>query len=343
MKAFNFQNVSELIADIERNKNSGYVVFSGTKIIQDLATSVHSQVVLCSTSGEFTPDGYSNQAITGFTYDPKNVEVVEITYPPAKCLNSLKNAYNKLKHNKNAFAFLLCDGLSSMEEAIVTTFFFAESDFKIIGGSAGDNLQFKETLIYMGGQRVHSLALFVDAKSKTQIIKENLYVPMNKRMLVTEADPITRTVNKFNNQPASKEYARQLGISESDLSKYFMSNPLGRTLNDDTFIASPMKVNSDQSITFYSQILPNTFVDILELADYNKVVLTTKQQITIEPKFAISINCILRSLYFIESGKWKTVNTEMLGICKNHTGFVSYGEQYYKNHFNQTMVMLLME
>ena len=33
----------------------------------------------------------------------------------------------------------------------------------------------------------------------------------------------------------------------------------------------------------------------------------------------------------------------LLDLTKNQCGFVSYGEQYYKNHLNQTMVMLVVE
>jgi hypothetical protein len=104
-----------------------------------------------------------------------------------------------------------------------------------------------------------------------------------------------------------------------------------------------MKINSDRSITFYAQIIPNTFVDILELKDHQTIIQSTLNAVQIRPSFVLSINCILRSLYFIEKGLWRNVDAELLSICKNQTGFISYGEQYYKNHFNQTMVLLIVE
>jgi hypothetical protein len=343
MRSFLFQNNNELLDDVKRNSTQSYVVFGSYSLVNELAEQVPDNVILCSTAGEFTPKGYCDRALTGFQFDSGDAEVVELLYPPVKSLEALKKAYQKVRNNKNAFAVLLCDGLSAMEEQIVTTFYFTEPDFKIVGGSAGDNLQFKETLIYIGKKRVHSVAIFFDSKTKTQILKENLYVPMQKRLLVTDADPIRRIVRKFDNKPAATEYAALLGVSEKNLPDYFMLNPLGRVIEGETYIASPMKVNSDKSITFYSQILPNTFVDILELADYNTVMKQTKSSIRINPSFALSINCILRSLYFIDKQMWPKVNEQLLSVCNNQTGFISYGEQYYRNHFNQTMVLLLVE
>jgi len=343
MNSFLFSTTGELLDSLSKNKDLSYVVFAGVEVIRALSTKVDQNVILCSTSGEFTKEGYRDGAITGFSYDPNMVEVVEILYPPAKGISALKSAYRKVQHNENAFALLLCDGLSAMEESIITTFFFTAPQFKIIGGSAGDNLKFQETLIYIGQKKVHSVALFFDAKTRTQLIKENLYVSCGKKMLVTEADVIHRTVKTFNNVPAATEYARMLGVSENELSKYFMSNPLGRTDETDTYITSPMKINSDRSITFYSQIIPNTFVEILELANHDKVIKQTLSSVKVRPQFVLSINCILRSLHFIDKKEWKDVDMELLSICKNQTGFVSYGEQYYRNHFNQTMVLLLVE
>lgn len=343
MNSFLYQTPEELISTIGKNDNLSYVVFAGISMVHELAGKLGEHVILCSTSGEFTPKGFQDSAITGFSYDPGNVEVVELLYPPAKGLRAIQKAYAKVKHNPNAFALLLCDGLSAMEESIITTFFFTDPDFKIIGGSAGDNLKFEETAIYIGSKKVHSAALFFNAKTRTQLIKENLYGPCGKKMLVTDADPIKRIVKTFNNKPASTEYASMLGVSESQLDKFFMSNPLGKSSENDIFIASPMKINPDRSITFYAQIIPNTFVDILELKDHGTVIQNTLNAVQIRPSFVLSINCILRSLYFIENRLWRDVDAELLSICKNQTGFISYGEQYYKNHFNQTMVLLIVE
>lgn len=345
MKAVNFFSVKDVISYLNDNKSShnGYVFFASVANIKELAAKATDNVVLCSSSGEYTNNGYTDGVISGFEYDLSDAEIVEIKYPPVKSVQELKEAYNKVKNNKNAYMLLLCNGLSNMEETVLSTFYFIEPSFKIIGGSAGDNLQFKETYIFIGNKKVANVAIFVNSKKRTSLVKENIYTKTGKTLLVTDADVIKRTVKTFNYKPASTEYANLLGIKESDLQKYFINHPLGKAYKDDIFIASPMKVNSDKSITFYCELMCNTFVHMLKPDDPILVLKKTLQGVPFKPSFVFSINCILRSLKFIEDDIWKKFDKEMLKFCSNTAGFISYGEQYYKYHSNQTMVMLLEE
>jgi hypothetical protein len=343
MKSLIFQNSQEAHKYTKTNDNKGFILFSTVENVVDLSKLVSSNVTLCSTAGEYGIEGYKNGIISGFEYELSDAEVVEILYPPIKSISNLKEAYKKVQNNNNAFALLLCDGLTGMEETIVTTFYFVADNFKIIGGSAGDNLKFKETFIFIGSKRVHSAVLFFNTKRRTSLIKENIYVPTGDRLLVTEADAINRTVKTFNNIPASTEYAKILNISESELPNHFMNNPLGKIYRDEIFIASPMKVNPDKSITFYCQLMPNTFVEVLKPVDPINQVKKTINNMPFKPNFVFAINCILRSLKFQQENLWKSIDKEILSFCPNTAGFVSYGEQYYKVHANQTMVMLIVE
>ena len=343
MKSLIFSSPQEVSTYTKTNSNKGFVLFSTVEIVLELSKLVLSNVTLCSSSGEYGIHGYENGIISGFEYELSDAEVVEILYPPIKSIGKLKEAYKKVQNNTNAFALLLCDGLTGMEESIVTTFYFAADNFKIIGGSAGDNLNFKETFIFIGSKRVHSAALFFNTNRRTSLIKENIYVPSGTRLLVTESDAINRTVKTFNNVPASTEYAKMLNVSESDLPNHFMNNPLGKIYRDEIFIASPMKVNPDKSITFYCQLMPNTFVEVLKPVDPIVQVRKTIGNMPFKPNFVFAINCILRSLKFQQENLWKSIDKELLAFCPNTAGFVSYGEQYYKAHANQTMVMLIVE
>lgn len=343
MKSFVFSNVGEILNHIKGNNEKGFVIFSSTDIVIELSTQVSENVILCSTAGEYSKNGYNNGVISGFEYDLNQAEGVEIPNPPIKNVKNLKQAYKKVQNNKNAFALLLCDGLNGMEESIITTFYFVNSDFKIVGGSAGDNLKFKETFIFIGSKRVQSVVVFFDIKNRSKIIKENIYESTGKRLLITESNLINRTVKTFNKIPASTAYAKMLNIKEEELPNYFMNNPLGKLYGDEIYIASPMKVNSDKSITFYSQMMANTFVEILKPLDPVEQIRETIKSIEFRPSFVLSINCILRSLKFQQEGLWKSVDNELVSFCPNITGFISYGEQFYKKHINQTMVLLVIE
>ena len=159
-KSLVFLKTQEAANFTKTNNNKGFVLFANVEMVLELSKLVSSNVTLCSTAGEYSKDGYKNGIISGFEYELSDAEVVEILYPPIKSINNLKESYKKVKNNKNAFALLLCDGLTGMEESIVTTFYFVEDNFKIIGGSAGDNLKFEETFIFIGSKKVHSAVIF---------------------------------------------------------------------------------------------------------------------------------------------------------------------------------------
>ncbi len=343
MKAFQFTQVEAYKNYIQENSHLGHLVFSSTENIVRMAQFSTDGTVLCSTSGEYTPKGYANGVITGFSYEVDIAEVVVVDSPPIKSLNQLKAAYSKVASNKEAFALLLCDGLSQSEESFITTFYFTKNDFKIIGGSAGDDLKFTQTEIYVGNKKVKNVAMFFNMKRKTHLVKENIFLPSGKKMLVTESDPINRTVKTFNNKPASQEYARMLNIPEGKLSAEFINHPLGKLYDSEIYIASPMKVNPDKSITFYCQVMPNTFVEILNPAQPTEILKETLSSLPKSPSFVLAINCILRSLKFQEDGLWNTFDQQLIKYCANTTGFISYGEQFYRQHLNQTMVMLIIE
>lgn len=328
---------------VNKLETEGIVLFASFDKVIELSKNVSHNTILCSTAGEYTCKGYKDGVITGFEYKKEESDIVEITYPSIKSIDMLKRAYDKVKNNKNAFMLLLCDGLSGTEESILSTFYFMAPDFKIIGGSAGDNLKFKETYIYIGGKRVSNVAIFFNSKRRTCILKENIYANTGRDLLVAEADVLNRTVKSFNNHPASTEYARAIGVNEKDLPNHFMNNPLGKVYENDTFIASPMKVNEDRSITFYCELMENTFLHVLKDENPIDVLKQTIKSAEFKPSFILSVHCILRSLKFIQERTWADFDKEMLSFCNNITGFVSYGEQYYKNHSNQTMVLLLME
>lgn len=343
LKALAFLNPQEASNFTRTNVDKGFVLFSNVEMVLELSKLVSSNVTLCSTAGEYSKEGYKSGIISGFQYELPDVEIVEIFYPPIKSISKLKECYKKVKDNKNAFALLLCDGLTGMEESIITTFYFVDDNFKIIGGSAGDNLKFKETFIFIGSKRVYSVGLFFNIAKRTSIIKENIYISSGRRLLITGADPINRIVKTFNKVPASTEYARILNVREEDLSKYFMSNPLGKIYRNEIFIASPMQVNNDKSIKFYCQLMTNTFVEVLKSVDPVAEIKSTIKSMPFKPTFTLVINCILRSLKFQQENIWKSIDKEILSFCSNTAGFISYGEQFYKAHVNQTMVLLIVE
>ncbi|WNS46686.1 FIST N-terminal domain-containing protein [Paenibacillus sp. MMS20-IR301] len=343
MKALSFTTLDAARHHLEALDSSrGLVLFASAAVVRELSQYAPPQAVLCSTKGEYTPQGYRSGAVTGFEYESGRTRVVEILHPPVLSGSELSAAYNKVKDNVNAFMLLLCDGQGAMEESILSSLFFIAPEFKIIGGSAADDGQ-GETYIYIGSRRVRNLGIFFDMSARTVLVKENIYVPTGKTMLVTEADLFGRRVYSFNGRPAAEEYARVIGVPVEELADHFLSSPLGKRYEDDLIIASPMVINADGSVTFYSQVMSSTYVEVLSSADPLAVLEETLGSSPYKPSFVLNINCTLRDQLFKRDNLWPAFDDQMLGFCSNITGFISFGEQYYKKHANQTMILLLVE
>lgn len=105
MRELMFSNVQEASNFINNNSDMGFVIFSNVENITELSTLVSSNVILCSTSGEYGRNGYEDGVISGFQYDICDGEVVEILYPPIKSVNNLKGLMKKLKLTRMLFHF----------------------------------------------------------------------------------------------------------------------------------------------------------------------------------------------------------------------------------------------
>ncbi len=342
MQTVTFENNKQVLEYAASNADQILVLFSTYVEIEMIDAKLPENVIVASSFAQTYAGARKERGFTGFVIDKNECEIVPIADLPILSRYDLKKAYDKVKDNPNAFMYLIADGLSGQEDMILTSLYFMRPDFKMIGGSAGDT-KHDETLIYYGSHRVKHLCIFVDCKKRTKLVKENIYVPTGKKMLVTNADPIKRCVYTFNNRPADEEYARILGIPLYDLHDAFMSHPLGQKVDGELFINSPQKINHDHSITFYSEIIPNEFIDVLGLGDMKQIMAETREKMGMKPSTLLSINCVLRDLYFKKHGKWREVFASLDELNGKEAGYVSAGEQYNFEHCNQTMVLLGIE
>ena len=342
MHNLSFASINDAILFCQKYPDQLILLFAKHTTFFDKISDFPDNLIITSSDASISANGRSTSDLSGFHIPLNLAQVVAISSLPMLQAQELEVAYQQVKHNQNACLFLLCDGTQQTEEMVLSSLYFIDNTFKIIGGSAAD-AQAEHTNIFFGHSKVDNLAIFLNIQKPTTLIKENLYQPTNKKLLVTHADIISRTVYTFNNQPAAIEYARQLNVSVKELSKLFLSNPLGKNINGNIYITSPRNINKDMSITFYSQIVPNTFVDILELSAIKEIIQTTQASIKKQPSFIFSIHCILRDTYLNQTNQWPLIINNLNQISPNQTGFVSYGEQLYNLHLNQTMTLLVVE
>lgn len=321
-----------------------------------------SEVVGCTTSGEISSHGFTKNSIvlTTMVCDRTRVRGVLVRGGAKYPMIDKDNILMAMRDcgiypggegsHKDSFAITFINGLCNAEECMLSLLYaiVQDNDFQVLGGSAGDNLQFNTTYASLNGECVSDggVIVFVKTSKKFTIQKENIFKPSGRKVVLTEVDTANRKLLTIDGKPATTEYARAVGIPENKIDDASLMNPLGRMFGDNIFISSIAGVNSDRSFNMYCRVMPNTKVDIMELGDVKSIMDSTCNAIEEyipRPGFVFFINCILRTLAFESNDQGHYLVNLYQNRFGKVVGFSSYGEQIGKVNSNQTLVVLAME
>jgi hypothetical protein len=239
---------------------------------------------------------------------------------------------------------ILVDGLKGAEESVMDKI-GTLTDITFIGGSAGDDLAFKQTKVFANGKVYTGAAILALMKVNHgfDIIKTQSFNITDKVLIATKVDEPNRIVHEFNNKPATEAYAELLGISVSELPNHFMQHPVGMISPDgQPFVRSPQQVKGS-SICFYCNIKAGMELRILEstdiIADTRSAIQSKINEIG-KISGIINFHCILRTLELEQKNRTEQYGDLFKSIPS--IGFSTYGEQYI-GHINQTSTMLVFK
>jgi hypothetical protein len=236
---------------------------------------------------------------------------------------------------------LLVDGLSISEESLVGQLYRSFRGMPLIGGSAGDNLQFKQTRVYCQGSYLENAATFtvVESLLPFDVFRVQHFKPSEQDLVITSSDPQSRVVYEIDGAPAASQMASLLGLSVDQLNpQTFSKHPMMLQIGEEWYVRSIQKVNPDGSLSFFCAIddgLPLTVASGVGLVE------TLRREVErIEADFkrvhlTLGVDCILRRLEIEEKGLHSQV-CPLLGRLR-FAGFSSYGEQIRSLHVNQTL------
>jgi hypothetical protein len=230
---------------------------------------------------------------------------------------------------------ILADGMSGSEETIIERI-RDSTNIPFVGGSAGDDLAFRATLVAAnGGTFEHAAVLaLLRVPAGHKIIKTQSFRLLGKVLTATEVDEAARTVHRFNGVPAVEGYAQALGIDTAGVAARFMTNPVGLMAGNELYVRSPQRVLEDGSIVFYSRIRENSELELLESTD---IVADTAKALEGSYRALVVFNCIWRTLQLQEEDRCEAFAA--LFANTPTVGFSTYGEAY-MGHVNQTATML---
>lgn len=311
------------------------------------------QVVGCTTAGEIGPAGYRTHSISGASFptgsfaavssrleDLERFEIASGQDFVQELLQSLESRAPQAGPD-NSFAFMLIDGLSVREETVTRALQQFLGKIPLVGGSAGDGLSFGKTHVYADGRFYTDsvVLILVTTPLPFRLFKTQHFVAMDKRIVVTEADPKHRLVREIDGRPAAEAYAELVGVDIHNLdSMHFAASPMVVVIDGTNYVRSIQKVNSDGSLTFFCAIDEGMVLRVArgtDLVDNLEQTFAAIRAAIGEPQLVISCDCILRRLEIV--GNQLVERVADVFLHNNTIGFNSYGEQYRGVHVNQTL------
>jgi hypothetical protein len=352
----------EIVASFRKNSQDitpRFILFfsSSNLPFKEISTEMkmvfpHAQIAGCTTAGELISGAMLKNSVVALFIDEEIIDDVAISIiPDIKENIIIRDAMSSFEQHfkmnlkemdiKKYAGLILLDGLSGVEEKVIEKI-GDFTDITFVGGSAGDDLKFKQTLLSSNGTTLSNAAVLVLFKMKNgfDIIKTQSFSLTGKKLTATKVDEDARLVLEFDNKPAITAYCEMLGIEDSQCSSYFMSNPLGLMIANEPYVRSPQQVK-DRSIAFYCNIRQGMVLDILQtgniIQDTRKAI-NEKFRQNPSIKGIVNFNCILR-----------TLELEQQNLCEQYgklfssipaIGFSTYGEAYI-GHINQTATMFV--
>jgi hypothetical protein len=239
---------------------------------------------------------------------------------------------------------VLVDGLHMKEEAVNEALGNIAPQLSFVGGSAGDDLAFRETKVFSDGAASSDGAalLLFEAAVPFAIGKTCSFVPSRHVFRVTKADRRNRTIEELDGRPVLEAYAEAVGRSPDRLdSSVFMSHPIGVMIDDRPWIRSPQQALPDGGLKFYCEVLEGMEVHVMEPTDMVEDSRRSLDEIRAELGGAIAgglaFNCILRRLELEAEKKMDDWLGSFGGV--ELAGFHTYGETWL-GHVNQTLTGL---
>ncbi|MEZ4699741.1 MAG: FIST N-terminal domain-containing protein [Rhodothermales bacterium] len=249
--------------------------------------------------------------------------------------------FNERIGAKGMFGLLLVDGLSLLEEQVTANLYNAFNGMSIVGGSAGDDLKFVETLVFVDGKfhRQAAVLTVIETTLPFQVFRWQHFEPTDVDLVVTHSDPEIRTIYELNGGNAGDEYARALGLTRDQLeTAIFSLHPLMIQIGDEWYVRSISRMDPDGSLVLFCAIdtgLPLTIgrcVDYIEALDAQ--IGRLRGEIG-QPALTLGCDCILRRLEIFEKGIEGDVSKRLQSV--NFLGFSTFGEQINGLHVNQTL------
>lgn len=348
--------VTKLAEHLHQTPKAGVIFFSSPDynlytLAQSLTKQFGCPVVGCTSAGEIGTR-YQQGGIVALSFCEE-----QFCFHPCLIQNlqqfDLKSAQHMVEKIKKSlkfghaltregmFALLLLDGLSAAEERITAAIDRQIESVPMIGGSAADSLEFKETFVFAEGKFHKNAGIFclIESRVPFKTFRHEHFEPSEIDLVITAANPEHRIVYEINGGPAAQEYANLLGLNVETLTpQVFACYPLMLEIGGKWYVRSIQKVNEDGSLTFFCAIDEGLVLTVAKGKDLINQLKKTVDALAESHEnifCTLGFDCILRRLELERNQELQQAG-ELLSTIK-FLGFSTFGEQYGAVHINQTL------
>ncbi len=318
------------------------------QLAQALRKRIDGPVLACTTAGGLTRHGYVTGGFVAASIcsDQLTVRTAFIDQVNSFDAQAAQRIVAGLELERGGsapapgrFGILLIDGMSRSEERVAALLHGATNGLPTIGGSAGDNCRFEQTLIFDGKQFQPNAALLgvIETELPHLTFRFQHFSEGPVRAVVTDADPASRRILTINGEPAVEGYKRLIGRDELSPS-LVAKHPLMLKASDNENYARSIRNWDDGVLTLYCAIERGM---VVRTGVANDLVATLEEQLAglrpagRDPGLIISFDCILRRLEVQTQAEDERLARAVAGYPL--IGFSTYGEQFNGTHINQTM------
>jgi hypothetical protein len=299
----------------------------------------------CTTAGQLGPMGYTARGITGVSMTgdiAAHPHVLDLAdWKSEVAALAAEVAACKCEDETHCgFGFLLVDGLSQLEERLVSDLYQSLPSVPIAGGSAGDDMNLAATYVFAGGEFRAASAVFTLFQTRLpfSVFKFEHFHPDGQSLVITESDPERRIVREINGELAAPVYARAAGTTVAQLNpEVFSHHPFVLELGGEVFVRSIRQVNPDGSLTLSCAIEDGIVLSLGRAVDPVRAAREAFEKVHArigKPAVVLGCDCVLRKLELQSAGLLDAMSRVM--VDRNVVGFSTYGEQFNGIHINQT-------
>ncbi len=327
------------------------------ELAREFARRVEAPMAGCTTAGEIGPRGYTTGGVVavGFGGDRlrahvfavENVREIDLAV-----FDRWRREFDVVREDSGSpleshgLGIVLADGLCGCEEHLIAALYDRFRPMHLVGASAGDDVQYRRTMVFSGGRALSSGLVFVAIETggvPFRTFRLQDLQPVSEPLVVTKARVDRRHIVELEGRSAAEVYARLSGVDPGALDEeHFTAHSLMVTIAGSQYIRSVRRALPDGSLVLHSAIDEGVVVRIGRSEDTTASLqrfLADLEARGERPDLALCFDCLHRRWELERQQRIERVGELITRLPV--AGFTTYGEIVDSLHVNQTMTGVL--